>query len=193
MKIELIVYTARRNHEPKIRDVSSEKHGKPKTSEPKDMGSTRDEVPTTGDTHRTVSMWSCGIGLSHHALMLILASRTIRAPNATEHVGTRSYESTTFNMKRAQPLSKKSDDRTQSVGCFRTACRAWSSSPTDANVCFTTRVRVCLGLAGIGKAAEAVGRQVPENNRKLERCDCVSLSLFYMRTCCTRSELTEDH
>ena len=49
-------------------------------------------MPTTGDTHRTVSMWSCGIGLSHHALMLILASRTVRAPNTTETVGTRSYE-----------------------------------------------------------------------------------------------------
>ena len=89
---------------------------------------------------------------------------------------------TTFNKKRAPPLSKKSDDRTQSAGCFRTVCRAWPSSPTDANVCFTTRVRVCLGLADIGKAAQAipsVGRQVPENNRKLERCDCVSVSFLH--------------
>ena len=46
-------------------------------------------------------------------------------------------ESTTSNEKRAQPLSKWSDDCTMSVGCFRTDCRAWSSSPTDANVCFT--------------------------------------------------------
>ena len=64
------------------------------------MGATRDEVSTTGDTHRTVSMWSCGIGLSHHALMLILASRTIRAPNTTENVGTRSYERAPRSTKR---------------------------------------------------------------------------------------------
>ena len=49
-------------------------------------------MPTTGDTHRTVSTKSCRIRLSHHILMLQLAPRSSQASKFTEHVGTRPYQ-----------------------------------------------------------------------------------------------------
>ena len=74
----------------KLRDVCSERHGKSKTSERKDMGSTRDPAPTTGDTHRNVLVRSCGIGLSHP--ILTLASGNSQPSKFTEHVRTRPYQ-----------------------------------------------------------------------------------------------------
>ena len=91
MKVELIANTTRRDHEPKIRDVSSERHGKSKTSETQDVGSTRDAVPPTGYTHRNVLTKSFGIGWSHHTLMLQLAPRNSQASKSAEHVGMRPY------------------------------------------------------------------------------------------------------
>ena len=112
------------------RSVASER-SESKTCQPEDMGSTRDAVPTTGDTHRNVLVVSCGIGLSHHTPTLILATSKSQASNITEHVGT-------------IPCWKWSDDRTQSVGCFRTGCRGWQLSGSDANVCFTTATRALI-------------------------------------------------
>ena len=49
-------------------------------------------MSTTGDTHRTVFIKSCGHGLSNRTPMQQLAPRSSQASNITEIVGTRPYE-----------------------------------------------------------------------------------------------------
>ena len=93
---------------------------------------------------RRVALCSCGRAepdrrITHPRSYLLHANhkcRTSRSTSEPDRVGK--------SKKRAQPLSKWSDDRTQSVGCFRTGCRGWLSSGNDANVCFTTGARALL-------------------------------------------------
>ena len=142
------------------------------------MTSTRDEVSTTGDTHRTVSMRSCGIGLSHLELMLILASRTIRAPNTTENVGTRSYERAPRSTRRGlNHFPRRVMIASRVLGVSEPLVARGPRLPLT-RTCVLPRACVCALVwptsARLHKQFPVWDARYPENNRKLERCDCVS-------------------
>ena len=80
------------------------------TSEPKDIGSTGDAVPTTGDTHRNVLVevvrnWIVASHTYTQTCFTQFTSVEILRARRNQTIS----ESTTSNEKRAQPLSEWSD------------------------------------------------------------------------------------
>ena len=140
-------------------------------------------MPTTGDTHRNVLMKSCAnrIFAPHsfsHTCFTRFTSVELHRARQNQTIS----ESTTKNMKRAQPLSEWSDDCTMSVGSFRTDCRARSSSSTGANVCFTTRVRVPQVWPALARLRRLFSRRTPIDGKQLHTRIARS-SLFSLRAC----------
>ena len=184
MKVGLIANTQRRDHKPRNRNVSSERHHKSKTSEPKDVSSTRMQCHRR---HRNVLVKSCGIGLSHRTPMLQLAPRNsqasksqstsepdhIRGHHVEREEGLTTFLSKVVIARRVLGVSEPTSARRPRLSLTRS--------------CVSPRVCVSVVWPASGKAAQGilnVARRVSENNRKLELCDCHSL--FYMRTWCTR-------
>ena len=174
VKVELIANTTRRDHEPKIRDVSSERQGKSKTSETQDVGSTRDAVPPTGETHRNVLVKSCGIGWSHRTPVFRLPPRNSQASKSAENVGTRPFQRAPRRTSRGLSHFRSGVTIARKVWDDPEPIVTRGPPLAKTRTCVSPHVCVCpwSGRPWQGCASSAhVARRPMVNSRTLERRD----------------------
>ena len=153
-----------------------------KTHEAKDMGTTRWSAHDGRDASHCVHVVVRNrIVASHtHAHTCFTQITSVehqRSTSEPDHMGK--------NKKRAQPLSKWSDDRTQSVGCFRTGCRGWQLYGNDTNVCSTTGAACAPGVADIDMAVQASLTWHAVCLQTTANSNAAVVTLFFCkRTCC---------